>query len=76
MKNTFTQAQLLRMGEILYGDSSDPFKRKLAKRMGQEGRRMELREVLREKSPDEIVVDNHFLKSKDRIKYRIRKRRK
>jgi hypothetical protein len=76
MKNTFTQAQLLRMGEILYEDSSDPFERKLAKRMGQAGRKMELRGVLREKSPDEMVVDNHFLKPKDRNKYRIRKRRK
>jgi hypothetical protein len=44
--------------------------------MGQAGRKLELREVLREKSPEEMVVDNHFLKSKDRIKYRIRKRRK
>lgn len=76
MKNTLTQAQLLRMGEILYGDSSDPFERKLAKRMGQAGRKMELREVLREKSPDEIFVDNHFLKLRHRDKYRIRKRRK
>jgi hypothetical protein len=64
------------MAEALYADSKDSWEQRIAKRMGRVGRNMELKKVLNEENPNDLIVENHFLKSKFRNKYRIRKRRK
>jgi hypothetical protein len=76
MKLPFSQSQLLRIAGELFSDSQVVEDRKIAAQLKKVGEKLELESVLKERNPDDLVVENRFLSGRYRNRYRLRRKRR
>ncbi len=75
MKLPFSQSQILRIAGELFSDSQVARDQKTARQLKRVGEKLELESILKE-NPDDLVVENRFISSRYRNRYRLRKKRR